>query len=187
MKILKVKQVFDLAHYGYLEEVFYKSEKGSDEIEEAMKAAHICNYRILKPNGEVEDIYKESKADAPVYNLEHNNDSNIAILISNVDLAYPFVHAITNKNRICFVRFELTHISNYVTVLREASVYRNGDFYPETSIIPYIKSRISEAELIRKEVLDNIKFIEEYDNWFVTHKNDFVQPNEDFIKVLSFN
>lgn len=180
MKILKVKQVFDLAHYGYLEEVFYKSEKGSDEIEEAMKAAHICNYRILKPNGEVADIYKESKADNPIYNLEHCNDSNIAILISNVDLAYPFVHAITNNNRICFVRFELTHISNYVTVLREASVYRDGDFHPETSIIPYIKNRISEAELIREEVLDDIKFIEEYDNWFVTHKNDFVQPNEGF-------
>ena len=179
MKILKVNRVFDLAQSGYPEEVFYRSEKSSDKIVETMKAAHICNYRIL-------ELYKESKADNLVYNLKHCSDVNIAILISNIDLAYPFVHAINNKDKICFVCFELTPISsNYVTVFREASVYRDGDFYPESSLIPYMKSRISETELIREEVLDDIKFIEEYDNWFVIHKYDFIQPDEVFIHYTS--
>lgn len=177
MKILKVNRVFDLAHYDYQEEVFYKSEKGSDEIEEAMKAAHICNYRILKPiddDVKIQDIYKNSTATNPVFNLENCNDENMAIFISNVDIAYPFVLYTLNRlqkyadkyhyeNRICFVRFEPTDKYFNNTLLNNTSIYTKGDFQNSALLAEYIKM---------KHPNYGEKFIVQ--DYFESHKEDYI-------------
>lgn len=147
MEMLKVKRVFDLAQYDYPGEVFYKSPKGADEVKEVAKAVYICNCRIFKPVGEeveILDIYKNSKADDPAYNLEHCNDGNIAILVPHMDYAGMFAYFTLNRlkkyapqyhyeDRICFVRFDMWDNNGYFTkLLKQISIYRNGDFYPLT-------------------------------------------------------
>ena len=95
----------------------------------------------------VHDIYKDSKANNPIYNLEHCNDENVLVLVDyhtenyykdfiNYSLNIPKKHAtkLHYEDRLCFVLFNEGEFGLTLYFAR-ASVYNNGEF---KSLVRYL-------------------------------------------------
>lgn len=162
LNILKIKQVISLIEecplvlspfliFKVKYDSNYSEESINRNIQQAVYKfiAPICSlkYNQGRWNGEFQiyDLYKESRAYNPIYNLENCEEGNVLILSSSADnfLDYKkFVRYSLNilrkhaqdyhyENRICFVQFDETNYdSEYERTLlfNRTSLYCDGKF-----------------------------------------------------------
>lgn len=137
LNILKVKRVISFIEYvpSVCEPLLiYKANYDNNNYEDSVnqniqQAVYKFNSPIYSPkyesgkwNGEflTQDIYKESKAHNPIYNLEHCNDENVLVLINDYDtenyykqfaryslnILKKYTSEYHYENRICFILFD---------------------------------------------------------------------------------
>lgn len=170
LNILKVKRIISFIEYvpPILESLLiHKTDliyKGSnvDEFEKFVnqsirQAVYKFNAEMCTPkpnmgtwNREffIHDIYKDSKAHNPIYNLEYCNDENVLVLINydtenyyeqfiNHSLNILKKHA-TNlhyENRLCFILFNEGEEYKLTHYFVRTNVYSNGEF---KSLVRYL-------------------------------------------------
>jgi len=137
LNILKVKRVISFIEYvpSICEPLLiYKANYDYNNYEDSVshniqQAVYKFNSPIYSPkyesgkwNGEflTQDIYKESKAHNPIYNLEYCNDENVLVLINDYDtenyykqfaryslnILKKYASEYHYENRICFILFD---------------------------------------------------------------------------------
>ncbi len=133
LDILKVNKVIDLTDLTnrnhqistLCQSLIIYDRKNTDINVAKQQAVYIFNEPMCKAiidkgrltgNFEVNDVYKESYAFNPIYNLENSNDDNVLILIEENFICKDFVKYSFSllakyaeyykfENRICFIRF----------------------------------------------------------------------------------
>lgn len=162
LNILKVKRVISFIEYvpSICESLLiYKANYDFDNYEDSVnyniqQAVYKFNSPIYSPKYEsgkwsreflTQDIYKDSKAHNPIYNLEYCDDENVLVLINDYDTENyykQFVRYSLNilkkyaseyhyETRICFVLFNETNWeygSKRALFLHQASIYYNNKF-----------------------------------------------------------
>lgn len=166
LNILKVKQVISFIDYVpsiceplliYNTDLTYKGDCNSDDYERFVKrnvrqAVYKFNAIMCSPKQNigqwdreflVHDIYTNSRACNPIYNLEYCNDENVLFLINSETERYfkDFINHSLNilkkhatnfhyENRLCFILFnEFNEEEYYLTrYFARTSIFYNGDF-----------------------------------------------------------
>lgn len=143
----------------------YNEQDNDEQINMKIKqAVYKFNAPICSPNVEnekwtgnfrVNNIYRNSNAFNPIYNLEHCDDDNVLVLLSILYFSYQFPKYSLNilkkyafeyhyEYRICFIQlFFLNNEYTYYSFPHGTTMFNNGNFYPLRRFIQILPESIS--------------------------------------------